>query len=245
MALLCVAGVAVAAEMKEEKAAAMTKPAITRLSELQPLQRATHLLDLPIRNPDKSLEGVVKDIILSADRTHAEFLAVRFVGLPDRVITVPFDGVRCTSDGKELVCEFKREGINLASGFNANKWPYEYANLRVSTLLKLDVHDTSGASVAKLRDLLIDTADTRVTEATVSVGGFMGIGEKLASVAWDTVRFADNAKYAEILLGNRVLRSLAYRESDYWQHLGFGDKDMEPEPTPTRDSGWPPAHYGY
>jgi sporulation protein YlmC with PRC-barrel domain len=229
--------------MNEAKAVAIEKPAIMTLSDVQPLQRATHLIGLPVRNIDQSLQGEVKDIILNKDRTHAEFLAVRVAGLPDRIIPVPFGEARCTADGTTLVCNLEPRSTTLASGFEANKWPAEYAMRRVSTLLNLEIRDTSGQSVARLRDLLIDTFDLKVTEATVRVGGFLGVGERLASVAWNSVKLANNGEFAEILISQNTLRGIAYREREYWQHLGFGGKDTEPTVEhPKLESDWPATY---
>ena len=211
-------------------APAMEQPAatITGLSEVQPLQRATHLLALPVRNVDQSLRGHVRDIVLSPDRTHVEFLAVAFGGLGDRITRVPFTGLQITSDGRELVCDLRRDQVDLASSFPIGSWPTEYATRRVSQLLALRVHDTSGGSVARIRDLLVDAGDGHVAEATLGMGGFLGIRERLASIEWTSVRISETGRYAEVLMGATALKGMAYRESDYWQRLGFGGEENEP-----------------
>jgi sporulation protein YlmC with PRC-barrel domain len=247
LVVLIVAGAAVAGEMTGSKAAVTEKPTITTLAAVHPLQRATHVVGMIVRNADHTLRGEVTDIVLNTDRTHVESLIVRYAGLTDRLLPLTFAGIRCTADGREFVCDLKREDVNLASGFAANDWPADLKMRRVTPLLSMDVRDNAGTSVAKLRDLLIDTSDARVTEATVSIGGVMGIGGKLASVAWSSVKLAENGSFAEILVGASTLKGLAYREKEYWQHLGFGGKDLEPvRDEPVRERGYQPGlYYGY
>jgi sporulation protein YlmC with PRC-barrel domain len=59
---------------------------------------------------------------------------------------------------------------------------------RVSELKGTDVKNPSGDTLGDVDEVAIDT-NGRVSYAVLSVGGFLGIGDRLVAVPWDSLRF--------------------------------------------------------
>jgi sporulation protein YlmC with PRC-barrel domain len=60
---------------------------------------------------------------------------------------------------------------------------------RVTELKGFDVTTPTGQELGELRDVAIDT-NGRVCYATLSVGGFLGIGDRVVAVPWDSLNFS-------------------------------------------------------
>jgi sporulation protein YlmC with PRC-barrel domain len=208
------------------------------LSEVKPLERASGFFGMSIRDAQGTMNGTVLDIELSEDRNHVDQLIVAFEGREGSEL-VPFKGLHITPDGNTLIYLTGYEGMSGMSEPYAAEQPEELAGLtaaalgeptadaRVSSVLGVAVRDIHNRRVGILRDLLISSESGQITEATVAVRGFLGIGQKLASVEWPGVWLPAGAKYARLDRTVNEVRALAYREGEYWQHLGFGG--MAPE----------------
>ncbi len=55
----------------------------------------------------------------------------------------------------------------------------------VSTLLGASVADNTGATLGTVADVMIEAAAGRIVYVAVSVGGIVGIGERLFAVPWE------------------------------------------------------------
>lgn len=60
---------------------------------------------------------------------------------------------------------------------------------RVTELKGTDVKTPSGDKLGDIKELAIDT-NGRVSYAAISVGGFLGMGDKLVAVPWDALKFS-------------------------------------------------------
>ena len=60
---------------------------------------------------------------------------------------------------------------------------------RVSELKGFDVTTPTGQELGDLREIAVDT-NGRVSYATLSVGGFLGIGDRVVAVPWDSLNFS-------------------------------------------------------
>jgi len=92
---------------------------------------------------------------------------------------------------------------------------------RVSVLLGYSIIGTTGERVGTIRDLLIDTESGSISEATIGVGGLLGIGERFASVPWLDVQFDPVERHASIHMSPEELDSVAFERKEYWERLGF------------------------
>ena len=66
-----------------------------------------------------------------------------------------------------------------------NDWP-------VSKVIGVAVYNGNGDTIGKIYDLLMDP-QARVATAILSVGGYLGVGDRLVQVPLDTIRFPKNA----------------------------------------------------
>jgi sporulation protein YlmC with PRC-barrel domain len=65
---------------------------------------------------------------------------------------------------------------------------------RASKLIGSDIY-SAGERVGKIEDLLIDRERAAVTGVIVSVGGFLGIGEKRIAIAITEIKLGNEAKF--------------------------------------------------
>jgi len=56
--------------------------------------------------------------------------------------------------------------------------------LPASTILGMEVRNLAGDDLGEVDNLIIDSKSGKIRYATLSVGGFLGIGEKLIAVPW-------------------------------------------------------------
>lgn len=66
-------------------------------------------------------------------------------------------------------------------------------NMRSSRLIGLQVYNDHGEKLGKIDDILLPAMGGEVT-AVVSVGGFLGVGQKLIDVPLSHVHFTGNSK---------------------------------------------------
>jgi sporulation protein YlmC with PRC-barrel domain len=66
-----------------------------------------------------------------------------------------------------------------------NNWP-------VSKVLGVTVYNGQGDAIGKIHDLVMDP-QARVATAILSIGGYLGVGDRLVQVPLDTIRFPKDA----------------------------------------------------
>jgi sporulation protein YlmC with PRC-barrel domain len=57
-----------------------------------------------------------------------------------------------------------------------------------STIIGTAVKNAQGEDLGKIKDLMIDTQNGRVTSALLAVGGTLGMGAKQVEIPWDTLK---------------------------------------------------------
>lgn len=86
------------------------------------------------------------------------------------------------------------------------------ATIKASKVIGQTVKDSAGEDVGTLEELLLDQ-DGRVSKAVLSVGGFMGMGDKRVAVSWDNLTF--QPKEETITINQRkedLTKAPSYRE---------------------------------
>ncbi len=63
--------------------------------------------------------------------------------------------------------------------------------MQATDLIGTDLKTSGDESVGEIGDLIIDQ-DGKVVAVVVSVGGFLGMGEKNVAIAWDEVKMSNN-----------------------------------------------------
>jgi sporulation protein YlmC with PRC-barrel domain len=94
--------------------------------------------------------------------------------------------------------------------------------LATSALKGSRVGNFAGEDLGKVDDLIIDVATGRLAYVIVSLGGFLGIGDKLFAVPWElfTVRAEDHEFLLDI--EKQMLHDAPYFERSKWPDMSDG-----------------------
>jgi sporulation protein YlmC with PRC-barrel domain len=143
-----------------------------------------------------------------------------------RHVAVPWQALKLTPGAQEVTLTVEQEKLRQAPGFAPTAWPttverpwvydvynyygYEpYPALRARTggplevasaamLIGRDVENRQGDNLGEIADLAIDLSNGRIAYATLEYGGWLGLGEKLAAIPWQSLK-ADPAERQFIL----------------------------------------------
>jgi len=120
------------------------------------------------------------------------FATIGFIGL-STVLAVP--ALAQTTTGASTPAGTSSSGMVTTShtGQAAPNGSLEmyHGMWRASKLVGANVYNQSGQSIGSVDDLLIGK-DGKISDAVVSVGGFLGIGGKLVSVPFDQFKFEES-----------------------------------------------------
>jgi hypothetical protein len=79
--------------------------------------------------------------------------------------------------------------------------------LQGSHLIGLTLRNSANESIGSIDDVLVDP-DGRVRQVVVSVGGFLGIGDRKVAIAWDQLRFDAAHNVAMVNLTKDQVRAM-------------------------------------
>lgn len=60
--------------------------------------------------------------------------------------------------------------------------------LSASTVTGDNVRNSSGEDLGKIEDLMLDMSQARIAYAVLSFGGFLGMGDKLFAIPWESLK---------------------------------------------------------
>ena len=92
--------------------------------------------------------------------------------------------------------------------------------LSLSTLLGNQVVDRSGEEVGRIQELMIDPRSGRVTYAVMSLGGLLGLGEKLFAVPWVSLELDAEKDRFVMDVDRERLRQAPGFDKDDWPNMG-------------------------
>jgi sporulation protein YlmC with PRC-barrel domain len=78
-------------------------------------------------------------------------------------------------------------------------------DLRANTIIGIRVRNTEADNLGKINDLVFDEKGS-IHAAVVSVGGFLGIGDKLVAVPWTNVKLDSDGKSATLAMTKEQLQ---------------------------------------
>ena len=95
-------------------------------------------------------------------------------------------------------------------------------------VLGMPIRNEQGREVGEIDNLLIDTRDGRISHVVISVGGFMGLGEKNVVVPWADLKVASEGKRSVATLEQAKLDS-----APRWDRIVFEEsKPSGPSASP-------------
>jgi sporulation protein YlmC with PRC-barrel domain len=94
-----------------------------------------------------------------------------------------------------------------------NEYPHV---LPATTILGNKVVNTEGEQLGSLKELVIDLEDGRIAYAVLSFGGFLGLGDKLFAIPWESLTL-DTEEHTFILdVDKEVLKNAPGFDKDHW-----------------------------
>jgi len=93
---------------------------------------------------------------------------------------------------------------------------------KASTLTGMAVKNSKDEKVGTINELVIDTPTGEIKYAALSVGGFLGIGDRLFAVPWSSMSLKHDAKGAFFVLDvdKEKLRNAPGFDKDHWPDVG-------------------------
>jgi len=93
---------------------------------------------------------------------------------------------------------------------------------KASTLIGMTVKNTKDEKVGTISDFVVDAPTGRIRYAAVSVGGFLGIGDKLFAIPWKAMLLKHESNGACFVLdvNKDRLRNAPGFSKDHWPDFG-------------------------
>lgn len=92
--------------------------------------------------------------------------------------------------------------------------------LSASTLMNEPVHNLQGERIGKIEDYMLDLNRGCVEYAVLSFGGFLGIGDRLFAIPWDSLRLDTENHVWRLDVSEERLRQAPGFDKDNWPDLG-------------------------
>jgi sporulation protein YlmC with PRC-barrel domain len=110
--------------------------------------------------------------------------------------------------------------------------------LSASTLAKDSVFNRMNENVGSIKEIMIDVPTGRVAYAVLSVGGFLGIGERLFAVPWEALTLDEDRKCFILDADKQRLENAPGFDKDNWPDMadsawGSGVSSYWHMPSPT------------
>lgn len=89
---------------------------------------------------------------------------------------------------------------------------------RVSKLEGMDVKNKAGDELGAINELVLDVEDGKVLYAAVSVGGVLGVGDKLIAVPWKElkIKYDENETYFVVDIDKAKIEAAPGFDQDNW-----------------------------
>ena len=147
-----------------------------------------------------------------ADRT--DRMAARDTAAPAVGAQVRADTRAATTDTRTTATATDRPATTAAVSTTATAKPL--GQMRADELIGKDVVNARGDKVGDIEDIVID--NNKAVMAIVSVGGFLGMGDKDVAIPFDQLRMNDrNAILMSETSADQLKQLPAYKKTDAWR----------------------------
>jgi sporulation protein YlmC with PRC-barrel domain len=94
---------------------------------------------------------------------------------------------------------------------------HEYPQvLQATKVIGTQVLNRAGEGLGNLKELVIDLEEGRVAYAVLSVGGFLGKGDKLFAIPWEALSLNSNDHTFILDVKKEVLKEAPGFDKDHW-----------------------------
>jgi len=88
--------------------------------------------------------------------------------------------------------------------------------LSATTLIGDDVRNSAGEDLGKIEDFMIDLDSGRIAYAVLSFGGFLGMGDKLFAIPWQSLEVDLDEKCFRFDVDKETLEKAPGFDKDNW-----------------------------
>ncbi|CAN7610874.1 PRC-barrel domain-containing protein [Trinickia sp. LjRoot230] len=103
--------------------------------------------------------------------------------------------------------------IGKGSATAAGPGPYVMA---AGTLEGDKVMCSDGKEVGKIKEIMLDVYTGRIAYAVMSVGGFLGIGDKLLALPWNALTLDTDRKCFQLSVPSDTVKNAPGFDKDHW-----------------------------
>lgn len=155
--------------------------------------RARHILGANVKNAADETVGEVKDLIISRDNNvlQAVLSVGGFLGIGEKLVAIPYDKLQVgrMDDKVHIAYNATKAEIEGMPTFAYKEAAAGGLAFRAHDLVGTNIKNTADDTIGEIEDLII-TANNNVPKAIISVGGFLGMGDKLVAVPYDALQIS-------------------------------------------------------
>jgi len=104
----------------------------------------------------------------------------------------------------------------------AGQQPNTVSNVyKASTLMGMKVKNLAGENVGSIHDFVIDTPNGHIRYVALSVGGFLGIGDRLFAIPWKsfTMKHDSSGDFYVLNVDKDKLKNAPGFDKDHWPNM--------------------------
>jgi sporulation protein YlmC with PRC-barrel domain len=78
---------------------------------------------------------------------------------------------------------------------------------------------SDGKEVGKIKEIMLDVFSGRIAYAVMSVGGFLGIGDKLLAIPWNALTLDTDRKCFQLSVPSEAVKNAPGFDKDHWPSM--------------------------
>ncbi len=109
-----------------------------------------------------------------------------------------------------------------------------YSVYKASMLIGSSVKNAAGEGIGRIKEIMIDLEEGRITYAVLSFGGLLGLGSKLFAIPWNTLTFRPHENVFILNVDKERLRNSPGFNKNHWPDMadlkwstGVSDSDID------------------
>jgi sporulation protein YlmC with PRC-barrel domain len=115
-----------------------------------------------------------------------------------------------------LFANNSHEPVNQCVTKRNSQPEFPNAPLKVSNIIGTHIIDSNGKKLGDVKDVVIDPTGGNVTYAVVSIGGFLGRGEKMFAVPFGALRYVRQSNEYTLGIGRDRLQAAPGFDPEHW-----------------------------
>jgi sporulation protein YlmC with PRC-barrel domain len=191
----------------------------------QHLLRATKLLDCEMRDGADGKIGAVEDLVIDRPdaRVACAIVSLGLLGFGERRFAIPFPALRFGEDDTVISLDVPRAQLakaRVADDALRTEELAAHGMVRASATLGEEVLEPNGTTVGAIDDLVFETATGRVFYVVLSMGGFLGLGDRLHAIPFAALRRSPTAREPYVLDASKEHLEKSHGfDRDHWPDL--------------------------